>query len=41
MVNDETLNTWGAIVSLPLEVKGEANPVPLPMQLVVVGSKTD
>jgi hypothetical protein len=41
MVNDETLNTWGAIVSLPLEVKGEANPVPLAMQLVVVGSKTD
>ena len=41
MVNDTTLNTWGAIVSLPLEVKGEANPVPLPMQLVVVGAKTD
>ena len=29
MVNDETLNTWGAIVSLPLEVKGEAEPRPL------------
>ena len=41
MVNDETLNTWGAVLSLSLEVKGEANPVPLPMQLVVVGSKTD
>jgi hypothetical protein len=41
MANDETLNTWGAIVSLPLEVKGEAKPVPLPIQLVVVGSKTD
>ena len=41
MVSDPTLNTWGAIVSLPLEVKGEAGPVPLPMQLVVVGSKTD
>jgi hypothetical protein len=41
MVNDTTLNTWGAIVSLPLEVKGEPKPVPLPMQLVVVGAKTD
>jgi len=41
MVNDETLNTWGAIVSIPLEVKGEASPVPLPVQLVVVGAKTD
>jgi hypothetical protein len=41
MMNDTTLNTWGAIVSLPLAVKGEANPVHLPMQLVVVGSKTD
>lgn len=41
MVNDETLNTWGAIVLLSLEVKGEAKPVMLPMQLVMVGSKTD
>ncbi len=41
MVNDPMLNTWGAVVALPLEVKGEANPVPLPMQLVVVGAKTD
>jgi hypothetical protein len=41
MVNDTMLNTWGAIVSLPLEVKGEAKPVPLPIQLVVVGAKTD
>lgn len=41
MANDEALNTWGAIVSLPLEVRGEAKPVPLPMQLVVVGSKAD
>jgi hypothetical protein len=41
MVNDPMLNTWGAIVSLPLEVKGEPNSVPLPIQLVVVGAKTD
>jgi hypothetical protein len=41
MVNDPMLNTWGAIVSLPLEVKGETNPVPLPIQLVVVGAKAD
>ena len=41
MVNDPMLNTWGAIVSLPLGVKGEANPVPLPIQIVVVGAKTD
>ncbi|WP_435011852.1 hypothetical protein P12x_005942 (plasmid) [Tundrisphaera lichenicola] len=41
MANDLTLNTWGAILSLPLEVKGETGPVPLPVQLVVVGAKTD
>lgn len=41
MVNDAMLNTWGAIVALPLEVKGEPNSVPLPMQIVVVGAKTD
>jgi len=41
MVNDQVLNTWGAVVSLPLEVKGEANLIPLPMQLVVVGAKSD
>jgi hypothetical protein len=41
MVNDTMLNTWGVIVSLPLEVKGEAKPVSLAIQLVVVGAKTD
>ena len=41
MVNDAMLNTWGAIVALPLGVKGESNVAPLPMQLVVVGAKTD
>jgi hypothetical protein len=41
MVNDPMLDTWGAIVSLPLEVKGEAKPIPLPMQIVVVGAKKD
>ena len=29
MVNDPMLNTWGAIVSIPLEVKGEGEPRPL------------
>jgi len=41
MVNDPMLNTWGAILSLPLQVKGESGSVPLPLQLVVVGAKTD
>ena len=41
MVNDQALNTWGAVLALPLSVQGEAEPVPLPLQLVVVGAKTD
>ena len=41
MVNDETLNTWGAVLKLPLRVAGKSDPVPLPLQLVVVGAKTD
>lgn len=41
MVNDQTLNTWGAVLALPLAVQGEAEPVPLTLQLVVVGAKTD
>ncbi|MDG3002624.1 hypothetical protein [Paludisphaera mucosa] len=41
MVNDATLNTWGAVVSLPLKVEGEADFVPLSVQLVLVGAKTD
>ena len=41
MVNDQTLNTWGAVLTLPLQVSGEPKPVPLPLQLVVVGAKTD
>lgn len=41
MVNDQTLNTWGAVLTLPLQVEGEAAPVGLPVQLVVVGAKTD
>lgn len=41
MVNDQTLNTWGAVLALLLAVQGEAEPVPLTLQLVVVGAKTD
>jgi hypothetical protein len=41
MVNDPMLETWGAILALPLEVKGESKPIPLPIQLVVVGAKKD
>jgi hypothetical protein len=41
MVNDQMLNTWGAVLTLPLHVKGESASVPLPVQLVVVGAKAD
>lgn len=41
MVNDQTLNTWGAVLSLPLKVAGKSDAVPLPLQLVVVGAKAD
>jgi hypothetical protein len=37
MAHDEALNTWGAVVPLPLEVKGESGPVLLPLQLILVG----
>jgi hypothetical protein len=41
MVHNEELNTWGAVLSLPLRVEGQADAVPLPFQLTVVGAKTD
>jgi hypothetical protein len=41
MVHDDMLNTWGAVVPLCLKVKGESGPATLPVQLVVVGAKTD
>lgn len=41
MINDQTLNTWGAILTLPLQVEGRSEPTPLPLQLTVVGAKTD
>ncbi|AMV38802.1 hypothetical protein [Planctomyces sp. SH-PL62] len=41
MINDQTLNTWGAILTLPLQVEGRSEPAPLPLQLTVVGAKTD
>jgi hypothetical protein len=37
VAHDEALNTWGAVVPLSLEVKGESAPVPLPIQLIFVG----
>jgi hypothetical protein len=37
MMHDETLNTWGAVVALDLVVKGESNPTPLPVQLILIG----
>jgi hypothetical protein len=37
MAHDEALNTWGAVVPLNLEVKGESGPVTLPIQLILVG----
>jgi len=37
MVHDETKDTWGAVVPLVLEVKGESAPASLPIQLVLVG----
>lgn len=38
IVRDEAKNTWGAVLGLPLEVKGGATTTPLPIQLVVVGA---
>jgi hypothetical protein len=37
MVHDDTKDTWGAIVALNLEVKGETAVVSMPVQLVLVG----
>jgi hypothetical protein len=37
MAHDEALNTWGAVVPLTLEVKGESGSVTLPIQLILVG----
>ena len=38
MVHDEAKNTWGAVVPLRLGVKGESAPLPLNVQLIVVGA---
>jgi hypothetical protein len=37
MVHDEAKNTWGAVIPLVLQVKGESAPATLPVQLVLVG----
>lgn len=39
MVHDEMLNTWGAVLGLPLKVPNESKQVVLPIQVVVSGSK--
>lgn len=41
LVHDETLNTWGAVVNLPLSIKGESSKAVMPVHLVVVGIKMD
>jgi len=38
LVHDEAKNTWGAVVPLSLAVDGESAPVPLNVQLIVVGA---
>ena len=38
MVRDEEKNTWGAVVPLSLDVKGGSGPVPLNVQVIVVGA---
>jgi len=37
MAHDETMNLWGAVVPLNLEVKGQSGPSALPIQLILVG----
>ena len=41
MAHDESLNTWGAVVTLPLSVKGDSAETPMPIHVVVVGIKMD
>lgn len=36
--HDEEKNTWGAIVPLPLEIKGSRATTPFPVQIIVVGA---
>ena len=38
IARDEEKNTWGAVVPLKLDVKGSDAPVPLNIQLIVVGA---
>jgi hypothetical protein len=40
MAHDQEKDTWGAIVPLPLSIKGESAPTALPIQLVVAGVAT-
>ncbi len=38
MAHDEEKNTWGAVVPLNLDVKGESGPAPFNVQLIIVGA---
>jgi hypothetical protein len=38
VVHDEEHNHWGAVVPLSLEVKGESQPVALPVQIILIGA---
>jgi len=37
LVHDQEQDTWGAVVSLGLDVKGASDPVALPVQVIVIG----
>ena len=37
IARDEAKNTWGAVLTLPLTVKGDSNPAAIRVQLVVIG----
>ena len=40
VVHDEAKNTWGAVLGLPLAIKGESNATALKVQLIFVGMAT-
>ena len=39
MVHDDTLNTWGAVLGLPVKAPNESKSVLMPIQVIVSGSK--
>jgi hypothetical protein len=38
MVHDEEKNTWGAVFSLPIEIKGAGASTPIGVQLIIIGA---